>query len=116
MWKSHPPPALRRRLGFRFVLTAALAIALPYVAQADAVSTSTTLTLSSATVVAPAAVTFTASVTGGGAPITAGAVTFCDAAAAECQNSSIVGTAQLDGATAVLKQDYSFHWCSCVCG
>jgi Bacterial Ig-like domain (group 3)/FG-GAP-like repeat len=103
MWKSHPPPALRRRLGFRFVLTAALAIALPYVAQADAVSTSTTLTLSSATVVAPAAVTFTASVTGGGAPITAGAVTFCDAAAAECQNSSIVGTAQLDGATAVLK-------------
>jgi Bacterial Ig-like domain (group 3)/FG-GAP-like repeat len=103
MWKSHLPPAFRQHLGCRLLLPAMLAISLHHVAQAAAVLTTTTLTLSSASVAAPAAVTLTASVVGGGAAITTGAVTFCDASAAECQNSSIVGTAQLNGSTAVLK-------------
>jgi hypothetical protein len=104
MWTRHLSSSLRQRLGFRLFLPAMLAVALSQVAQAAAaVPTTTTLVLSSATVAAPAAVTLTASVSGGGASITTGAVTFCDASAMECQNSSIVGTAQLNGTTAVLK-------------
>src|ERR1700677_1548684 len=103
MVKSHLPSAFRQHLGCRLLLPAMLAISLHHVAQAAAVLTTTTLALSSASVAAPAAVTLTASVVGGGAAITTGAVTFCDASAAECQNSSIVGTAQLNGSTAVLK-------------
>jgi hypothetical protein len=72
-------------------------------AHAAGVSTVTTLTLSSTTVASPAAVTLTAAVTAGGAAVTAGTVTFCDASAAECQNTSIVGTGQINGNAAVIK-------------
>jgi hypothetical protein len=103
MWNFRAPSACSQRLAFRLVLSVLLTIALPYAAQAAAVSTTTTLVLSSSTIASPAAVTLTASVVGGGAPVTTGIITFCDALAAECQNSSIVGTAQLNGTTAVLK-------------
>jgi hypothetical protein len=72
-------------------------------AQAAGVSTATTLTLSSGTVASPAAVTLTATVTAGGSAVTAGTVTFCDASAAECQNTSIVGTGQINGNAAIIK-------------
>ena len=105
MWNFRAPSACSQRLGFSVVLAILLTVALPYAAQAAAVSTTTTLVLSSSTVASPAAVTLTASVVGGGAPVTTGTITFCDAAAKECQNSSIVGTAQLTGtpAAAVIK-------------
>ena len=72
------------------------------VAQAAGVATVTTLALSSATVASPAPVTLTASVTAGGSTVTTGSVTFCDASAPECQNTSIVGTGQLNGTTAAI--------------
>jgi sugar lactone lactonase YvrE len=50
------------------------------------------------------AVTLTATVTANGAPVTPGLVTFCDATAAICDNSAVLGTAQLTTAgTATLK-------------
>lgn len=89
----------------RLLLSALLAIAtaLPNMAQAGAVSTVTTLALSSPSVASPAAVTLTASVVAGGAPVSAGTVTFCDASAPLCEDSAIVGKAQLNGGTAKLK-------------
>ena len=85
------------------VLCALLATLGP-VAQAGGVATATTLTLSAPTVAFPAPVTaLTASVTAGGSAVTTGSVTFCDASATECQNTSIVGTGQLNGTTATIK-------------
>jgi hypothetical protein len=104
MWNYRALSACRQRLSLRLFLPVLLTFVLPYAAQAAAAPTTTTLVLSSSTAASPAAVTFTASVTGGGAPITAGTVIFCDTTlGAECQNSYIVGTAQLNGASATLK-------------
>jgi hypothetical protein len=47
------------------------------------------------TVPAQTAVSFTATVTAGGAPITAGQVNFCDATASSCSDINLIGTAQL---------------------
>jgi hypothetical protein len=89
----------------RLLLPALLAFAttVPHAAQAGAVSTVTTLVLSSPSVVSPTAVTLSASVTAGGAPVAAGTVTFCDASAPLCEDAAIVGKAQLNGGTATLK-------------
>ena len=66
-------------------------------------TTTTTLALSSALVSSGTVVTFTATVSNGSA-VTTGLVTFCDATAAYCENSAIIGTAQLTSAgTAVIK-------------
>ena len=63
-------------------------------------TTTTTLTLSSSSVSSGTVVTFTATVS----PATLGTVTFCNAAATYCENSAIVGTAQLNSAgTAIIK-------------
>ena len=85
------------------LLLATLVATLAQGAQAAPVSSTTTLVLSSPTVASPAAVTLTATVAAGGAPVTTGLVTFCDAAAAVCQNTAIVGSAQLNGAAATIK-------------
>ncbi len=62
--------------------------------------TATTLAITAAgtavtTVASGTAVTLTASATLNGAPLTPGTVLFCDATAAICENSAILGTAQL---------------------
>src|ERR1700733_6082507 len=89
----------------RLLLSALLVFAttVPHAARAAAVSTVTTLVLSSPSVASPTAVTLSASVLAGGAPVTAGTVTFCDASAPRCEDAAIVGTAQLNGGTASLK-------------
>jgi len=82
-----------------------MAVTLPNAAQAAAVPTATTLALSSPTVASTAAVTLTATVVvvTGGAPVTNGSVNFCDASAPRCEDSAIVGKAQLTAGTAKLK-------------
>ena len=56
------------------------------------------------TVASGTAVTLTATVTVGGAPVTPGLVIFCDATAPRCENSAVLGTGQLTAAgTATLK-------------
>jgi len=110
MWNVRLPARSRilisHRLSPRRALAALLTVAfvLPATGLA-AVSTVTTLTLSpQSTVASLAAVTLTASVTGGGSPLTTGAITFCDASAALCEDAAIVGRAQLTPAgTATLK-------------
>jgi hypothetical protein len=89
----------------RLLLSALLVFAttVPHAARAAAVSTVTTLVLSSPSVASPTAVTLSASVLAGGAPVTAGTVTFCDASAPRCEDAAIVGTAQVNGGTASLK-------------
>ena len=90
----------------RLLLSALLTIAgaiLPHAAEAGAVSTVTTLALSSPSAASPAAVTLTATVTAGGAPVANGTVTFCNAAATYCEDAAIVGKAQLNGGSARFK-------------
>jgi sugar lactone lactonase YvrE len=71
--------------------------------------TTTTLTISAAgnaatTVASGTAATLTAAVAAGGAPLFPGMVTFCDATAQFCENSALLGTAQLTPTgTATLK-------------
>ncbi len=78
-------------------------------AWATPAATTTTLAMASAggavTSVAPGSVvTLTATVKAGAAPVTAGQVKFCDAAAAYCTDIHLLGTEQLTGAgTAALK-------------
>ena len=91
-----------RRVCLGLIVPAQMAM-LGLAAHAAGVQTVTTLTLSSNTVASPAAVTLTAAVTAGGSAVSAGTVTFCDASAAECQNTSIVGTGQINGGAATIK-------------
>jgi hypothetical protein len=91
------------RFRARAFLTGLLSIAAicsPFLsAQAGgAETTTTTLTLSSASVVAGQPVVLTATVTGNGAPITKGLVTFCDSTAAFCDGAAVLGTAQVTSA------------------
>ncbi len=67
--------------------------------------TATTLAISATSVPYKNPITLTATVTSGGAPVTAGLVLFCDATAPICENNSALGLAQLTfpGATAKLK-------------
>jgi hypothetical protein len=106
MWNlRHLSARVRPRRGrnTKLLLSALMAVTLPYAAQAAAVPSVTTLTLSSSSVASPTAVTLTASVVAGGAPVATGSVTFCDASAPRCEDSAIVGKAQLTAGTAKLK-------------
>jgi hypothetical protein len=83
----------------------AAVIALPNAAHAAPLPTVTTLAISSSSAASPAAVTLTASVVAGGAPVTTGTVTFCDASVSLCEDAAMLGRAQLAGtnATATFK-------------
>ena len=83
----------------------AVAIALPIAVHAAALPTVTTLTLSSPSVSWHTPVQLTAQVTAGGAPVTAGTVTFCDLSGpyTRCEDSAIVGKAQITGAGAQIN-------------
>jgi Bacterial Ig-like domain (group 3)/FG-GAP-like repeat len=89
----------------RLMLSALLAFVttLPLAAWATAAPTVTTLALSSASVASPKPVTLTASVVAGGAPVTAGSVTYCNASAIYCEDAAIIGIAQLNNGTATFK-------------
>jgi hypothetical protein len=93
----------RRSRNTTLLLSALMAVSLPNAAQAAALPSATTLVLSSPSVASPTAVTLTASVVAGGAPVTNGSVNFCDASAPRCEDSAIVGKAQLTAGTAKLK-------------
>jgi hypothetical protein len=107
MWNVFLPACRRivssRCLTSRLVLTATCTLAMA--AQAAPLPTTTTLTLSSSSVASPAKVMLTASVTAGGAPVTAGFITFCDVTGLYplCEDSAVVGRAQLNGATATFS-------------
>lgn len=68
-------------------------------------STSTTLNISpSLTVSAGTVLTFTATVTSGGLPVTTGFVKFCDASAAHCEDSALLSSASVTSSgTAVTR-------------
>src|SRR5258708_32382310 len=87
----------------KLLLSALMALTLPNAAQAAAVPSATTLVLSSSSVASPTAVTLTASVVAGGSPVVTGSVTFCDASAPRCEDSAVVGIAQLTAGTAKFK-------------
>jgi hypothetical protein len=81
-------------------------------AWASQASTATTLALSTSSVALPSPVTLTASVTAGGARLTWGSVTFCDAAAAHCEDAAVLGVAQLTmsgNATLILIPSIGSH-------
>jgi hypothetical protein len=108
MWNlRHLSACVRPRRGRNttLLLSALMAVTLPNAAQAAAGPTATTLVLSSPSVASRTAVTLTASVVviAGGAPVADGSVTFCDASAPRCEDSAIVGKAQLTAGTAKLK-------------
>ncbi|MGZ4733148.1 MAG: FG-GAP-like repeat-containing protein, partial [Terriglobales bacterium] len=92
---------------FALLILAVCAVCVP----ADAgpvASTTTALNVSSGSVVAGTPVTLTATVVedarGSLSPVTQGTVIFCDATAAHCADSAILGTAQLTtGGTAAIK-------------
>ena len=73
---------------------AALAFCIPCLAETPT-PTITSLTLSSASVTKGTTVTLTAHVTASGAAVHPGTVTFCNAAAPHCEDTAILGTAQL---------------------
>ena len=75
-------------------LAAALAFCVPCHAE-NPTPTITSLTLSSASVTKGTTVTLTAHVTASGAAVHPGTVTFCNAAAPHCEDTAILGTAQL---------------------
>jgi hypothetical protein len=83
----------------------AIANALPIAAHAAALPTVTTLTLSAPSVAWHTPVSLTAQVTAGGAPVAEGTVTFCDLSGlyTRCEDSAIVGKAQITGAGAQIK-------------
>ena len=98
MWNlRHLSACVRPRRGrnTKLLLSALMAVTMTNAAQAAPVPSTTTLVLSSTSVTSLSAVTLTASVVAGGAPVATGSVTFCDASAPRCADSAVVGTAQL---------------------
>ena len=95
-----------RRVASPLLLSALLtaACALPMAALAANPAT-LTLTVSATSVASPAPVTLTVSAVNNAAPLTAGSITFCDAAStAACVDTGLVGTAQLTSTgTATIK-------------
>jgi Bacterial Ig-like domain (group 3)/FG-GAP-like repeat len=83
----------------------AIANALSIAAHAAAPPTATTLTLSAPSVAWHTPVRLTAQVTAGGAQVPGGIVTFCDASGTytRCEDSAIVGRAQLLGTSAQIN-------------
>lgn len=101
--ESRLPQNRRRYIGDLIVLLLGVLGLLLVLHARAANSTTTTLTLSASTVSSGTAVTLTAAVSNG-SPVTVGTVTICDAAAAYCMNSAIIGTAQLTSTgTAIVK-------------
>jgi hypothetical protein len=98
--------AYRRIVAFRRIISGLLltaACSVTTAAQAAPLPTTTTLTVSSSSVAWHTVVTLTASVTANGAPVAAGTVNFCNASAQFCEDSAILGTAQLVGGNATLR-------------
>jgi hypothetical protein len=94
----------RRTLGAFLLAIVFLAIG-PSRAQASAVTTSTTLAITAdasalTSVSSGTVVTLTATVDGGGVPVTTGQVKFCDADAVDCTDIHLLGIAQLTAAGA----------------
>ncbi len=94
----------RRTLGAFLLAIVFLAIG-PSRAQASAVTTSTTLAITAdasalTSVSSGTVVTLTATVDGGGVPVTTGQVKFCDADAVDCTDIHLLGIAQLTTAGA----------------
>ena len=89
------------RAAFLTALLSIAAICSPFFsAHASPIETTTTaLTLSSSSVLAGQPVLLTATVTGSGAPITKGQVTFCDSTAAICDGAAVLATAQVTNAS-----------------
>jgi Bacterial Ig-like domain (group 3)/FG-GAP-like repeat/FG-GAP repeat len=90
------------------LLSALLAISgiMPIAAQVAPLPTVTTLNISAQQVAWHATpITLTAQVTAGGASVSAGTVTFCDTSGlyARCEDSAIVGKAQLNGGSAKIS-------------
>jgi Bacterial Ig-like domain (group 3)/FG-GAP-like repeat len=97
-----------RRFLQRSLLPALLTIACSWASAAQAAplpATTTTLTVSSPSVAWHTPVTLTASVTvtASGTPVPTGSVTFCDASAHFCEDTAILGKAQLVGGNATLR-------------
>jgi Bacterial Ig-like domain (group 3)/FG-GAP-like repeat len=95
-----------RRVTSRLLLMAACSVATA--AQAAPLPTTTTLKLSAPSLAWHTPVTLTASVTANGAPVTAGSITFCDVSApyTSCEDSAVVGSAQLNTKTATAAFTY----------
>jgi hypothetical protein len=76
--------------------------------QAAPLPTTTTLKLSAPSLAWHTPVTLTASVTAGGAPVTAGSITFCDVSSpyTSCEDAAVVGSAQLNTKTATATFTY----------
>jgi hypothetical protein len=75
---------------------------------ATANNTTTTLAVSPASVTAGSPVTLTATVTSGGSPLTSGQVAFCNAAAAHCTDSALLGTVWVTtSGTATLRRSFA---------
>lgn len=89
------------------LLSVLLAISgiVPIAAQAAPLPTATTLTISASQVTWHTPVTLTAQVTASGASVSAGTVTFCNTSGlyARCEDSAIVGKAQLTGGSAKIS-------------
>jgi Bacterial Ig-like domain (group 3)/FG-GAP-like repeat len=91
-----------RRHNLRLLLSALLTVACSVAAaQVAPLPTTTMLTFSASPVAWHTPVTLTASVTvtAGGAPVTNGSITFCDASANRCEDAAILGKAQLANRT-----------------
>src|SRR5580658_5972401 len=91
-----------RRHNLRLLLLALLTVACSVAAaQVAPLPTTTTLTLSPSPVAwhTPATLTASVTVTAGGAPVTIGSITFCDASANRCEDAAILGKAQLANGT-----------------
>lgn len=84
---------LRKFLGRRILWRILLVLFAEPAVWAQPSATTTTLTLSSNSVTTGTAVTVTASVVSGGAPVTAGQVVFCNASATYCEGPAIFGSA-----------------------
>jgi MBG domain (YGX type)/Bacterial Ig-like domain (group 3)/FG-GAP-like repeat len=68
-------------------------------------STTTTLAVSPTSTTAGSIITFTATVTSGGVPLTAGQVKFCNASAAYCDNGALLGSVWVTSSgTATLRR------------
>jgi hypothetical protein len=93
-----------RRIASRPVLSALLTVACSLTTAAQAASPPTTTTLAPISGVAsPTPVILTAFVLANGVAVAEGSVTFCDATAPFCEDSAVVGKAQLVGGTANFK-------------
>ncbi len=102
--KSPRSPVLLpiRKTYFAALLMFLTAMFVP-VAHATTTVTTTTLAISATSVPYKTPIILTATVTAGGAPVSAGFVLFCDATAAFCENNTALGMVQLTSASATAQ-------------